>query len=113
MAHGYGTVTIASAASLSGSLSLNGKGLVRIIMPAAWTAATLTFQESVDNSTFGDKFDDLGDEYEIDAVASRAILIDADDFRNVRWLKVRSGTTGTPVVQGAARTLVLVYESLT
>ena len=107
------TVVIASGASLSGVLSLVGKTLTDIIMPSAWTAANLTFQYSdSENGTFVDMYDDAGTEYLVVAGASRGISLDPRAFVGKNFLKIRSGTSGTPVNQGAARTLTCILAGL-
>jgi len=105
-------VTIASGASLSDAADLTGGALVGIIMPAAWTAASLTFQGSVDDSTYNNVYNDSGSEYTVAADASRLIVLDPADFVSARHLKVRAGTSGTPVNQGAARTITLVVRPI-
>jgi hypothetical protein len=103
------TVTIANGASLSSAGDLGGTRLVGIIMPAAWTAAALTFQVSYDGgTTFANLYDEYGLEYTVTADAGRAIKVPALDFLIGAQVKVRSGTSGTPANQGAARDLILV-----
>jgi hypothetical protein len=106
------TVTIDNGASLSGAVNLSGFTLIGIDMPASWTAANLTLQASVDNSTWDNVFDSLGTEVTITAAASRFILLNPADFVSVRYLKVRSGTSGTPVNQGGARTITLIVRAI-
>jgi hypothetical protein len=106
------TATIANGASLSGAVNLSGWTLIGIDMPASWTAANLTLQASVDNSTWDNVFDSLGTEVTITAAASRFILLNPADFVSVRYLKVRSGTSGTPVNQGGARTITLIVRAI-
>lgn len=102
------TATISSGNSLSSGIDLGTARLARIVMPASWTAANLTFQTSPDNSTWSDLYDSYGTEYTVTAAASRAIIIPLVDFIGVRYIKVRSGTAGAAVAQGADRTLTLV-----
>lgn len=109
--------TIANGASLSGAVDLgikdSGHKVVGIVMPAAWTAANLTFQASSDNSTFNDLYDDNGTELNINAAQARAIGLrkdQSDVLGRWRFIKVRSGTTGTPVNQNAARTVEIVTK---
>ena len=103
------TATIANGASLSGAVDLNNAHLVGIVMPSGWTAASLTFQVSRDGGvTFADYYSATA-EYEVTtAAASRSIGFAPADFAGVDAIKVRSGTSGTPVNQGAARVLTLV-----
>jgi hypothetical protein len=104
------TVTIANGASLSGQADVNGANLVAILMPAAWTAAGLTFQGSLDGTNFANVFDSIGAEVSIPsaaATASQMILIPAGAFDGMQSIKLRSGTSGSAVNQGAAATLTL------
>lgn len=104
-----GTVTIANGQSLSGALDLGGATLAGIVMPSGWTAAALTFQVSADGVTYQDLV--VFDEYTIASslvAASKTIGIPAGDFAAWRYVKVRSGTSGTPVNQGGSRVLTLV-----
>jgi len=105
------SVTIASGASLSGAVNLGGKVLTAITIPAAWTAAELSFQASDDQgTTWYDMFDDGGTEVQIasaSVVASRRITLDPSAFAGVDYIKVRSGLTAAAVNQGADRVLTL------
>jgi hypothetical protein len=105
-------VTIASGASLSGAVDLNGCGLVRIQMPAGWDAAVLTFQVSLDGLTFANLYDRAGNEYTVQVAASSSIIVPPSDFAGLRWLKVRSGTAGVAVNQTAERVLNLMVRPL-
>lgn len=101
---------ILSGASLSGSIDLIGFLLAGIQMPTGWTAASITFQASVDGTTFQDVYDTEGNEYTIasaGAAASRFIALDPRDFAGVRFLKIRSGSSAAAVNQGADRTFGL------
>jgi hypothetical protein len=100
--------TIANGASLSGAISLRGGRLSAIQMPAAWTAANLTFQTSFDGATFADAYDDVGNELTVSATISRVLQLDPSKWVGVQYIKVRSGTSASPVAQGAARTLQLI-----
>lgn len=103
------SVTIANGASLSGAIDCSEGRPARIVIPSAWTTANLTFQTSYDGTTYNDLYDAFGTEYTVTVGgASRGIILPLADFIGVRYLKVRSGTTGTPVTQGADRTLKLV-----
>ncbi len=84
-----------------------------IIVPLGWTAANLTFQASNTPDIPGEWFnvyDDTGVEVTVIAAANRAIAIDFAALKLAPWryLRVRSGTSATPVAQAAARTLILI-----
>jgi hypothetical protein len=103
------TATIANGASLSDAVAMNeGHYPIAIIMPAAWTAASLTFQASVDGSTYNNLYDTSNTEVSVSTAASRAIRLDPADWAWVSYLKVRSGTGGVPVNQGAERLITIV-----
>jgi len=105
------TATIAISTSLSAAIALPpGWYPAAILMPAAWTAADLTFQLSLDGTTFADLYDDAGTEVTAKAAAARYITLDPLEFRTARAIKLRSGTAASAVNQEAARTLILVLR---
>lgn len=102
------TATIGAAASLSGIINPGMNKAARISMPAAWTAANLTFQVlSGDGVTYQNLFDNFGTEYSVTAAAGREILLPLVDFLSIASFKIRSGTAAVPVVQVAAATLIV------
>lgn len=105
--------TIASGASLSDSMNLGGLRLFGIVMPAAWTAANLTFQASFDGgTTYVDMYDYNGLEVVATTSTSRLIVLDPVVFAAIPLLKIRSGTAASAVNQGGDRTLTLVLRSI-
>lgn len=102
--------TIANGQSLSDAIDLGERRAVRIVMPAGWTAAALTFQSSYDGTTFNDLYDESGNEVSYTVAAGRSVRLPVGDWLGVRYLKIRSGSSGTPVNQGAARSLVVVAQ---
>lgn len=107
MARKVESFSIANGASLSDEIAILGD-VVAIIMPSAWTAANLTFQAGSDDTAVANMYDEFGNEYTVTAAASRYIFVDPADFAGVAKLKVRSGTSGSAVNQGAARTVKVV-----
>jgi len=107
------STTIAEGESLSSSVNLGGGlTLVGISMPAAWTAAPLTFQASRYGSTFIDVYDAAGVELQVAAAANRYIVLDPALWVGVWYLKLRSGTSAAPVAQAAARSPILIVKAL-
>lgn len=106
------TVTILNGQSLSPEVLIGNATLVGIIMPAAWTAAGLSFQAAekptADSGTYGNVFDSSGVELTIPASASQYLALDPAKMCGLRFMKIRSGTSGTPVAQGADRILILI-----
>jgi len=103
------TATIENGGSLSGAVDLGGRKLVAIDMPSSWTAASLTFQASVDGIIYDDLYDGAT-ERTLVVAASRYLAQAIGDWVGVRFLRIRSGTAGTPVNQGGARTITLVVQ---
>ena len=101
--------TIASGASLSGAIDLGEARLWAILMPGTWTAASLTFQASLDGINYANLFDNTGTEVTWAAAASQfQYELFPAKWLAIRWLKIRSGTAGVPVNQGGARILTVV-----
>lgn len=111
MPQAVATATIANGASLSDAVDLQGCRAVAIRMPAAWTTAVLTFQGSEDDSNYADVYTAGGVELQYAAAASRWIILEPQHFLGIRYLKIRSGTSGTPANQGAARSIVVMAQA--
>lgn len=88
--------------------------VVGIAMPSAWTAASITLMTvpplTADPSaaTWVDVYERDGTEYEITCDAGQHVIIPPADLAGIRFLKIRSGTSGTPVAQAATRTITLI-----
>jgi hypothetical protein len=110
---GQATCTIAQSAALSNAFYVGEKTIVAVQFPAAWTAADLTFQVSDDKGT---TWTELRDDADVVMVSSPAAggryNLPAGHFVSSRWFKARSGTSGSPVNQAAARTLVFITRRL-
>ncbi len=106
------TWTIASGASLSTAIDLANDGIIRLLMPAAWTAASITLNVSPDGITYYDLYDRSGIEYAITVAASRAVILSPADFAGFRYVKLRSGTASAPVNQAAARSILGITRPL-
>lgn len=103
------TATISSGGSLSAAVPLGAATLVGISMPASWDSAGLTFQVSADGTNFQD-MQTSSAELSMTAAAGKYIAVDPTLWRGVNLLKVRSGTSGSPVNQTADRTITLVLR---
>lgn len=105
-------VTIANNASLSGATYIGYGRLVGIIIGSDWDAADITLQGSIDGTNFTNLYEPSSDtEYTIQAGASRFIALPVP-IQSVPWVKLRSGTSGSPVNQSPATTLTLVVEKV-
>lgn len=106
------TATIAATESLSGVVHLAGKAPLRILMPAVWDAANITFQVSEDGVTYYNLHDGSGAEYAVAAGVGRAIILPCVDFAGVNYFKIRSGTAAVPVAQAAGAVINIVVRPL-
>lgn len=107
---------IEAGESLSGVIDVRGYAHIGLLMPAAWTtAANITFQAcSTATGTFVDVYTDTSVEVAVTGVAvDKAISIDLNSsaLAPYPYLKIRSGTTGTPVAQVAERTIIVALKS--
>lgn len=91
--------TIALNGSLSNAIALSGAWLVQIDIPAGWTAAVLTFQSSPDGETYSDLYDTSNTEISLTVSAGKARRVDPNLFMGIPYIKLRSGTSGSPVNQ--------------
>lgn len=89
--------------------------VIGVQLPAVWTAADLTVQAvlpdgdpSVD--TWTNVYDEVGTEYTITGTAGAIILLPPADLAGLRYLRFRSGTSGTPVAQAARRVCNLIVR---
>lgn len=104
-----GTITSGDATGLSSVIQTNGVCVVGIEMPATWTSASMTFQGSVDGSTYQNIYDQYGNELVITVAGARDIYFDAFIYLTAcNYVKVRSGTNASPVAQGANRIVKLI-----
>ena len=110
-APGAQAATIAAGVAITPAIDLGGQRLHRLVVPGGWTNAAITFQSSHDGVTFVDLHEASGEVTLAAGIVgggARAIVVDPAVFLGVRHLKIRSGAAGSPVMQPAARDLVLV-----
>lgn len=104
------TATIASGGSLSGAIDLGNNVLCAIIMPSSWNTANITMQASADGTNYFNVYDKDGTEYTIVAAASRYIVVPVTQVAPIRYIKLRSGTSGTAVTQSNSRAITVVMR---
>jgi len=104
-------VTIANTTALSPAATLgSNRLLVGIAMPSGWDAAALTFQASIDGGQTWLEMQGASAVLTYAAAAGQYIAVDPALWRGVTMVKVRSGTSGSPVSQTADRALQLVVS---
>lgn len=101
----YTDTFLASASTITtGSFPLNDLTLVGIITGSNLSASAVSFQVSNDNIRYYSLFSEDG-EVTISGVgggSAVAISLDPGDFYAWNWVKVRQGTSGSPVTQKTA-----------
>lgn len=114
------TCTIPNGASASNAINVQAEAIAVIFTPAAWTAAVLAFEISLDNgTTWVPVVDDGGTEVSIASaqmsVASRA-MVNATILGKLQGLsplvRLQSGPVGARVAQGAARVIEVITKTL-
>ncbi len=110
----------------TGIVDLGGHNLVAIEMPEAWAGTTITFQSKAemkewDTAAVGlpnpedldNVYDDAGTEVAITVAANRIVVIGTVTKAAIgalRYLRIRSGTSGTPVNQNPAMNIRLIVK---
>ncbi len=115
-AYGIRNATILSGAAVSDAIPLAGLNIAGLMTPAAWTAAAITFQGSIDGTNYAPVYvlDSTGAAVEttlpsagVPTAARRYFQIPAGTFDGLAYLKVNSGTNAAGVNQGADRVIQL------
>lgn len=100
------TQTISSGQTSSDAVTLNGFGMVGMIMPAALTSTTMTFTGSQDGVTYTALYNTSGSVLTATVAASRLILFVPGDFVGINYLKLVGGTA-----EGADRSIQVISRS--
>lgn len=96
------TVTIANGQTTSSTAQLAAV-LCAIVMPAAFTGTTLSFQVSFDGVTFQPLYKTDGTLYSLTVAAGRTYAVPPADFTAFPAVQIVSGAN-----EGAARTITLL-----
>lgn len=106
----YSTV-IAAGTALSPAVSIGADGIAGFVFPAGWTAASASFQVSVDGETFLEFYDGNGNPIGIAAGSTAGaayVGVDPTLWRGVNMFRIRSGTALAPVNQASAAAVLIV-----
>ncbi len=106
------TVTIPNGTSTSGLLNINDRRIVAVLMPAAWTAAAITFDVlAADGVTWTHLVDEANAEVSVVSAACQAnqvIAIKTAPLRGLGTMRLRSGVAAGYVNQAAERIVTLL-----
>jgi len=103
--------------SLSDKVDMTNFVLTGVIVPASWTAASISFQAAAPNARDKDHadyfvlVDSLNAEVTLTVAANRFVAltaVHAEMLKAVNYLRLQSGTSAAPVNQTGAKTLYLV-----
>jgi hypothetical protein len=103
------SVVIANGQSLSSAAEIGAGTLAGIQLPTI-TSASLSFQGSFDGTTYVEVLDASSNPVAVSTSTGDRYLKAPADLAGVPFLKVRSGTSGAAVAQGAARTIQLIIK---
>jgi hypothetical protein len=96
---------------MSSAVDATAGDIVRILLPADWTPANISFQvaQTSNDADFHDLYIANGGEVLIPCVPGVVFGIgrEAQEATRDCFVRVRSGTSGAPVVQEAARAFTL------
>ncbi|CAB4156995.1 hypothetical protein UFOVP747_7 [uncultured Caudovirales phage] len=106
------TVTIANGASLSSAIAINGSTPVAIIAPAAWTAAHVQIEVSLNGTDFFPLRDQATTLVQVHITAGGANTLPPSLVNGWDFIRLRSvtATTLTDVNQGADRVITIVTQ---
>jgi uncharacterized membrane protein len=107
MARFAGTVTIANGQTTSGAFDCGNTTLAAIQLPSDFTGASVSFQGSIDGTTYTAIYDDTNTLYSISVGTSRGYSLDLAVFYPWRYIKVVSASS-----EGGARAIVVSTADL-
>jgi hypothetical protein len=102
---------IQAGQSLSEGVDCSGGDAVRITMPAGWSGGRLTFQISTDGNGYNDLYDRDGNEVSMAVTTGAAVRVDHEWAKFWNFVKFRSGTRKTPVVQPTQRDFAITVSA--
>jgi len=97
--------TIANGQTTSGAVDSRGRTLVALLMPAAFTGATVSYSVSFDGITYREFYDANNTKVVHTVAANRHIGIPPVDFSGCRFIKAISASA-----EGAERQLQLIFR---
>lgn len=106
------SVTIASGASLSDAADLNGTLVASVVFPSGWTGTVASFEASIDGDIYAPVRDNTGAYVNVAVSGLSFVSVDPSYFVGAAYVKVRSGTQTTPVVQSGTRTVYVGAREL-
>lgn len=109
----YVTLTIANAANVSDALDFRLFSMLTVLMPAAWTSASIGFKVcSTEGGTYVPLYDDNGNLVQIDSPAVDCAYAAPAAVAGALWVKLWSQDgAAANANQGAERTVIVDLKS--
>lgn len=108
------TVAILNGASVSNTIDLTDTCILGFVTPAAWTTAALNIEVSDDNVNWSAAYDAYG--AQVGSIASPVVAsryaVDMSALLPWRYVRFLSGTSTSPVAQGADRVIKVIKRVL-
>ena len=106
------TAAIANGQALSSAVSMqDGFKPVALILPSSFDGTKLTFQVSLDGSTWSNLRLAFGQSQELDTEAAAGAAVRIEWFPTwAKAMRIRSGTAASATNQTADRALTVVFE---
>lgn len=101
------TATIANGQTISDAISSLGKTLVGLITPAAFTGTIITFQISMDGTTYKTFYNSAGAIATVTVGVDRHIGLVPADFAGARFFKLVSGSS-----EAAEREITVILRGM-
>src|SRR3990167_8245956 len=105
------TATIEADDSLSDVVDVSGVLVTGLVVPSSWDSANLTFQGGFGAGALWDIYTSAGAEWIVTAVAGKLAAIDPTSVACANFIRIRSGTAGSPVTQSAQRQIILAVRT--
>lgn len=100
----WASTTIPSGEATSGAIPTGGRVILGLVMPAAFTGASITFTVSHDGTTYQALYDESNTQVSVTVAASRSYQL-PDALAAWPYFKIVSASN-----EGAARTLYVVMK---
>ena len=107
------TVVISANQTQTSAIDFGHKEVIALQMPSTWTTANITLLGATTVSgAYTPVYDQSGSEINLAVANNRMIMVDGSSqiFNTIRYMKIRSGTSATPVSQDADRLLEFILR---
>lgn len=101
------TVTISNGTTTSGVIDLQGRGVVAIVIPAAFTGTAITFSMSPNNVTFQTMYNSSNSALTTTVTQGRTYAVTPTDLIGARYLKIISNAS-----EGGDRLVTVISREL-